>query len=115
VDFWYINCRKLVLAFHNSKSVCEVGKNVGIHAPGGKYEILFFAYRNESGTFYTQKGSESSTFLHEKSYVVLFCIILFISLEMIVKAYLFFFCNFPFTPNFSTVFDMQKNSVYNTL
>jgi hypothetical protein len=26
---------------------------------------------------YTQKGSESSTFLHEKSYVVLFCIILF--------------------------------------
>jgi hypothetical protein len=27
--------------------------------------------------FYTQKGSESSTFLHEKSYVVLFCIILF--------------------------------------
>jgi hypothetical protein len=29
--------------------------------------IGFFAYRNESGTFYTQNHSESSTFLDEKS------------------------------------------------
>jgi hypothetical protein len=58
--------------------------------------------------FYTKNRSESSTF----------CIILFHLLGDDCQSIPIFFMEFfinPFRPNFSTFFDMQKNSVYNTL
>jgi hypothetical protein len=53
--------------------------------------------------FYTQNRSESGTFLHH------FMMIVYLFLLPI--AYLFFF-HYPFRPDFSSFFDMQKNSVF---